>query len=78
MDEAEATLARAYIQRVKELRVARGMTQQEMADALGISLDRYKKYENRSVLPPYLLDRFAAVVNKDITYVVTGRPPKRP
>lgn len=73
MNQAESDLARAYIQRVRDLRIERGMTQQEMADALGISLERYKKYEHRSVLPPYLLGRFAAVVNRDLGYIVTGR-----
>lgn len=73
MKKAESELAQAYIQRVRDLRIARGMTQQEMADALGISLERYKKYEHRSVLPPYLLGRFAAVVNRDLGYIVTGR-----
>jgi transcriptional regulator with XRE-family HTH domain len=73
MAETESELRRQYINRTAELRQARGMTQQEMADALGISLDRYKKYEQRSVLPPYLLPRFAGIVGKDIGFVVTGR-----
>lgn len=77
MDEAESKLAADYIRRVKALREARGMSQREMAAALGISLDRYKKYESRSVLPPYLLDRFAAVTHKPIAYIVTGRVTKR-
>lgn len=77
MNEAESALAQAYIRRVRDLRIARDFSQKQMADALGISVDRYKKYENRSVLPPYLLDRFAAIVQRDIDYIVTGRARSR-
>jgi transcriptional regulator with XRE-family HTH domain len=74
----ESELRWRYIRRIAELRDARGMTQQEMADALGIPLERYKKYEQRSVLPPWYLDRFAAVIGKDIGFVVTGRTSRGP
>jgi transcriptional regulator with XRE-family HTH domain len=76
MDEAETNLARGYINRIAELRKARGLTQAEMAQHLGISLDRYKKYERRSLLPPYLLPRFAAIVDRPIDYIITGRKPR--
>lgn len=74
MDDAESTMRRAYIARVKEARKLTGRTQQEMATALGISLDRYKKYETRSPLPPYLLPRFAAIVGREVDTIMTGRP----
>lgn len=73
MDEAESVLARRYIDRVADLRRARGLTQQEMADALGIPVERYKKYERRSLLPPILIERFAAIVGRDVRFVVTGK-----
>lgn len=77
MDTSESERKWRYIRRIAELREARLMTQQEMADALGIPLERYKKYEQRSVLPPWYLDRFAAVVGRDIEFVLTGRPSRR-
>lgn len=62
----------AYIQRVAELRRARGFTQQQMADALQIPLERYKKYESRSRLPPDLVQPFAAIVGRPVEFVLTG------
>lgn len=73
MAKTDSDLRGRYIKRVKELREKRGITQQEMADLLGIPLERYKKYEQRSALPAWHLDRFAAIVGKDIGFVITGR-----
>lgn len=81
------TFKEAYLRRVKELREARGLTQEEAATALGVPLDRYKKYEVRTPLPPHLIEPFALLVGRDIAHVVTGkaqsarrgpRPPNTP
>lgn len=77
MNRAESELVRQYIGRTAELRVARGMTQQEMADALNIPLERYKKYEQRSAMPVYLVARFAAIVGRDIEFVIAGKSSRR-
>ncbi len=69
--EAEAYKS-AFIERTKELREARGWSQQRMAQMLGIPLENYKKYEQRTILPHYLIDRFAALVGRDISYVMIG------
>lgn len=63
----------ALCQRVRDLRDARGWTQMQMATALDIPYERYKKYETRSPLPHYLLERFALLVGQDLHYVVTGK-----
>lgn len=63
----------AYCARVKQARLERGWTAEQMATALGIPPERYRKYENRSPLPPYLIERFALISGKDVAYVVTGR-----
>ena len=73
MDEAESALALAYIKRIRQLRIARNMTQAEMAVALGIGVERYKKYETRSLMPPYMIPRFAAIVGRTAEFVVSGR-----
>lgn len=63
----------AYCQRVKELREGKDWTSEQMAIALGIPAERYRKYESRSPMPPYLVERFALIVGKDVEYVLTGK-----
>lgn len=73
----EAAFVEAFCARIQRLRVLRGLTQDEMATALGIPLARYKKYETRSPIPAYLIERFATIVGRDIEYVLTGKAPSR-
>jgi len=61
-----AEFDRAFCTRVKTWRVASGMTQEKMAQALGIPPKRYEKYETRSKLPHELVGRFARVTGADI------------
>lgn len=62
-----------YCARVKEARKARGWTAEQMATALGVPPDRYRKYENRSPLPAYLIERFSLIAGVDVHYLVTGK-----
>lgn len=59
--------------RIQRLRVERDWTQGQMATAIGVPLERYKKYENRSPMPGYLVPRFAQIVDRTIAYIITGR-----
>ena len=59
--------------RVHRLRNERGWTAQQMATALGVPAERYRKYEYRSPLPHYLIERFALIVGRDVEYVLTGK-----
>lgn len=71
----------ALLARVHALRIERGYTTEQMAIALGIPPDRYRKYESRTPLPQYLIERFAIIVDRDVEYILTGkssRPPRRP
>lgn len=68
----------AFCARVRELRLSRGWTAEQMAIALGVPPDRYRKYESRSPLPAYLIERFAIIVGQDVEYVVTGKRAKAP
>lgn len=61
--------------RLKELRVSRDLTQQEVADRIGITLDRYKKYESRSKLPVYLIPRLAGAFDVSLYFLLLGRHP---
>jgi len=67
----------ALIQRVAKLRRERFRTAEEMATALGVSFDAYRKYESRTPLPVLLVPRFAAIVGRSIDYVLTGRDSSR-
>lgn len=62
-----------YIARIKRLREERGWTSEQMATALGVPPDRYRKYEYRSLMPHYLVEQFAQIVDRDVSYVLTGR-----
>lgn len=59
--------------RVARLRSEREWTQEQMAAAIGVPFERYKKYETRSPLPHYLIPRFALQVDRDVAYVLTGK-----
>jgi transcriptional regulator with XRE-family HTH domain len=69
----EAEFNADLIERVRRLRKERRWTAEQMATALGISPDRYRKYESRTPLPHYLVERFALIVGRDIDYVLTGK-----
>lgn len=52
-------------------------TQENMAAALGIEVDTYKKYERRpdgkfSKFPSHLFERLALITHKELYYIVTG------
>jgi DNA-binding XRE family transcriptional regulator len=46
------------------------ITQKQMADAIGIEFETYKKYETRSPMPAYLIPRFAEVIGQSILVVM--------
>jgi len=71
----------SFIKRVKRLREERGWTSEQMAIALGIPAERYRKYEYRTPLPHYLIEPFAQIVDRDVSYMLTGKsaaPSARP
>lgn len=63
----------ALVARTHRLRNERGWTSEQMATALGIPAERYRKYEYRTPMPAYLLERFALIVGCDLDYLLTGR-----
>jgi DNA-binding XRE family transcriptional regulator len=73
-DDLTPTGLRARLRRrTAELREAHGWTQNEMAAFLGIGVEAYKKYENRSVLPHHLVPVFCRLVGVSIDFFYTGR-----
>lgn len=69
----ETEFNEALCARVRALRVGREWTAEQMATALGIPAERYRKYETRTPLPHYLVERFALIVGRDIEFVLTGK-----
>lgn len=69
----EAQFNERLCARVHKLRNDRGWTADQMATALGVPADRYRKYEYRSPLPAYLMERFAIIVGCDLAYLLTGK-----
>lgn len=76
--ETEAEYKQAFMQRVKEARIARGLKQWEMAEALvpGMPQDKYKQYEGRSLLPHHLMGRFCLICRVDPEWLLTGKGKK--
>jgi hypothetical protein len=72
VDNTEVDFNSRFVRRVKEAREAMGWTQAIMADSLAIPLERYKKYEHRSLLPHYLVAKFCELTGCDIHYLMTG------
>jgi transcriptional regulator with XRE-family HTH domain len=66
----EAEFNAQYIARVGRLREASGLSQAQMAGALGLPLETYKKYETRTPLPIYLISRFALIARADLAHVI--------
>jgi transcriptional regulator with XRE-family HTH domain len=62
-----------FCARTKDLREGRGWTAAQMATALGVPVERYRKYETRSPMPHFLLERFSIIVGCDLPYLLTGK-----
>lgn len=75
--QSEAVFNEALCARTHELRNERGYTSAQMATALGVPAERYRKYEYRSPMPAYLWERFALIVGCDLAYLLTGKAEKR-
>ena len=72
VDPTERAYYEAFRKRLLGLRTDLDYTQEQMAEALGISKDNYKKYERRSKFPPHLLNKLALLTHRPLEYVVTG------
>ena len=63
--------------RLKRARSDANYTQEEFAQMLGISVERYRKYENRSPLPVYLIPEVCEILGLDSWFVLTGQGKRR-
>jgi transcriptional regulator with XRE-family HTH domain len=62
-----------FCERIALARSHKHWTQQQMADALGIELSAYQKYEKRSLLPHDLVYRFCLICDIELDWLFTGR-----
>jgi DNA-binding XRE family transcriptional regulator len=62
----------AFCERVAAARRAAGLTQLQVADALGMPQRSYQHFEGRSPLPVHLIVPFADLVGIDVRELLTG------
>lgn len=73
----ELAFNEALTARVKRWREEKGWTAERMAIALGIPPERYRKYEYRTPLPPYLYQRFCIIHDAELEHLLLGTPRQR-
>lgn len=69
-----AQYKKAFCTRLKSIREATGLNQDDFAKQLGIKRDTYAKYESRSLLPHHLIPRVCEITGHDCWFVLTGQP----
>lgn len=62
-----------FRERLVSLRLQLNWSQPQMADALGLTLARYQKYEIRDKFPLHLIAKLALVTHRDVEFIVTGK-----
>jgi transcriptional regulator with XRE-family HTH domain len=73
-----------FCERTRAIREAMGWSQKEMAHALGIPLENYKKYEKRTPIPHRLITRYCLITGVseadlfDLDKAVDRLPLRRP
>lgn len=71
------TYIRAFSRRVKKARKDAGVINfASMAEKMGIKAHTYKQYEQRSVMPHFLIERFCALTDISIRELLTGNARK--
>ena len=71
--EGQSAYLQSLLRRTKDLREARNLSQAEAAQLIGVKLDAYKKYEQRSPLPHHLIPRFCRLVGTSEGFFLTGK-----
>lgn len=71
-DQTPTEFLDLFLARTKRAREARGVTQQEIANALGIAQDLYSKYEVRTLLPHHLIPAFCLICAVEEKWLLSG------
>ena len=77
-DNEELLFNNSLCARVKKWREEKGITAAEMALALGVPAERYRKYETRSPIPAYLMHKFCIICDASLDNLLLGTPRARP
>lgn len=80
-DSEKEAFDQQFIGRVAAARVATGLKQWQVADALGVPQDHYKHWEKTRVMPHHLIGRFCVICRVDPNWLLTGsgqKPLKAP
>lgn len=75
-DSEKEQYEQEFIARVKSARIATGMKQWQVAEALGVKQDFYKHWEVDRLMPHHLMGRFCIVCRVEPTWLVTGKGKK--
>ena len=70
---ARSAINREFVARTKQAREAAGFTQEQAARFLGVSLEAYQKYEQRSPLPHCHVNDFIILTKVDYTWLFSGK-----
>jgi len=65
----------------RRVRAARGLytdEPKEMARRLGVREDTYYRYETRTMLPHYLIEKFCEITGVTVDYLIKGPQPGQP
>lgn len=69
--------AEGVIERTRQARINSGLTQDQMASALGVQQGVYKTYETRTPIPLHLVERFSIIARTDEYYIIFGKTRER-
>ena len=76
MSDTEKKFEQQFIERVKAARIATGMKQWQIAEALGVPQDHYKHWERSRTLPLHHMNRFCLITQVDPNWLITGHGQK--
>lgn len=74
--DVEVQYKQEFTARVKASRIATGMKQWQVAEALGVPQDYYKHWEKGRLMPHHLIGRFCIVCRIDPVWLMTGHGAK--
>lgn len=75
-DSEKDQFEQEFIQRVASARIATGLKQWQVAEAMGVPQDHYKHWEKKRVMPHHLIGRFCVITRVDPNWLLTGNGQK--
>jgi ribosome-binding protein aMBF1 (putative translation factor) len=61
-----------FVRRVRQIREALGWKPALMAERMGVPLENWRKYENRTPLPHHLIPKFCRITGAEVWFLLTG------